>query len=170
MTLAYVDESQKTCNSSDPNPNGSNKYIRYLEETTAWGTNGANAVSLSAASLWSFWNSLKIFWKSLASFASAIFLFAYNSIQWLSRRKKKENNAYFPHNKERQVDGSVNVEKDGATNLSIHRNVSFLYLEGWVQWPSSDPILVAASCTSSEQGTAMNALTWTCAYSHFPTI
>lgn len=33
------------------------------------------------------------------------------------------------HTTKRQVDGSDNVEKDGATNLSIHRNVSFLYLE-----------------------------------------
>lgn len=46
----------------------------YLDGRTSLGTNGAYVVSLSAASLCAFWNSLRTDWKSFASLASAIFL------------------------------------------------------------------------------------------------
>ena len=48
----------------------------YLDGRTSLGTKGVYAVSLSTASLWAFWNSLRTAWKSFASLASAILLLA----------------------------------------------------------------------------------------------
>lgn len=56
----------------------------YPEETTVWGTKGLYAVSFSTASLWAFWNTFKMAWKSLASLASAIFL-----LVWKHKKKDK---------------------------------------------------------------------------------
>lgn len=57
--------------------------MNHLGGRTALGTKGAYAVSLSAASLWAFWNSLRTDWKSFASLASAIFLMGCNLMRKL---------------------------------------------------------------------------------------
>ena len=58
------------------------KYLpaNYLCGRPAWEIKGAYAASLSTANRWAFWNSFRTAWKSLASFASAIFLVACKSI------------------------------------------------------------------------------------------
>jgi len=59
----------------------SNKAEKYMPQITSVADllekkKGAYAASLSTANRWAFWNSLSIVWKSVASFAPAIFLAA----------------------------------------------------------------------------------------------